>query len=260
MPIENRGDQARLRVPAEGTLPAGHLVEHRAEGKDVRPLIARCALELLRRHVWRRPETASLRCERISWRSLSRTGRSCREPFRQSKVEQLDAALRQHDVSGLQIAMDDALAMGFVERVADLGRVAEHLIDRERVPVVTGSPASLPPDTPSRENRSPRGGRYRGGRKCAGAPARAIACASRSRRRRRSGSALVVGWKNLDRDDAVQTSVARLVDLPHATRTDEGDDFVRAETRAGHEGHGAKGEIISAARGLSQPPHALATS
>jgi len=28
--------------------------------------------------------------------------------------------------------MDDAMPMGFVERVADLSRVAEHLIDRER--------------------------------------------------------------------------------------------------------------------------------
>ena len=58
------------------------------------------------------------------------------------------------------------------------------------------------------------------------------------------GVVSVVGWKNLDRDDAVQASVARLVDFPHTPGTDEGDDFVRAETGAGHEGHGAKSEII----------------
>ena len=44
-----------------------------------------------------------------------------------------------------------------------------------------------------------------------------------------------MGQKNLDRDDAVQTRVAGLVDLAHPTGTDEGDDFVRTETRAGRE-------------------------
>src|SRR4029453_10872752 len=101
-----RGDQARLRVAAKGSSPARHFVQHRAEGKDVRALIARCAFELLRRHVWQRAKKASWRRERISWRSLYRTGRCCRAQFGQSKVEQLDAALRQHDVAGRPIAMD----------------------------------------------------------------------------------------------------------------------------------------------------------
>jgi hypothetical protein len=44
-----------------------------------------------------------------------------------------------------------------------------------------------------------------------------------------------VGQKNLDCDDAVQTRVASLVHLAHTTGTDEGDDFVRTETRTSRE-------------------------
>ena len=35
---------------------------------------------------------------------------------------------RQHDVPGLEIAMDDAAAMGLIERVSDLRTVFQHLL------------------------------------------------------------------------------------------------------------------------------------
>ena len=41
-------------------------------------------------------------------------------PLRQPEVEQLGAALRQHDVAGLQIPVDDACAVRLVERVGNL--------------------------------------------------------------------------------------------------------------------------------------------
>ena len=50
----------------------------------------------------------------------------------------------------------------------------------------------------------------------------------------------VVGdaWReDLDGDVAVQPGVARAVDLAHAARADERDDFIRAEPSAGSRGH-----------------------
>ena len=44
--------------------------------------------------------------------------------FREPEIEQLGAALRQHDVAGLQIAMDDARAVRLVQRARDLNRVS----------------------------------------------------------------------------------------------------------------------------------------
>ena len=50
----------------------------------------------------------------------------------QTEVEQLDPLLREQDVGGLQIAVDDALAVRGVERLADLHAVRDRLVDRQR--------------------------------------------------------------------------------------------------------------------------------
>ena len=44
--------------------------------------------------------------------------------------------------------------------------------------------------------------------------------------------------EDLEGDDAIQPRVAGFVDLAHATGTERGEDFVRAETTAGSECHG----------------------
>ena len=54
-----------------------------------------------------------------------------RPEFREAKIEQLRAARRQHDVGGLQIAMDDPVAMRVVERAGDLDRVRQRLVQRQ---------------------------------------------------------------------------------------------------------------------------------
>ena len=46
------------------------------------------------------------------------------------EIEQLRSGPRQPDVAGLQIPMDDAGAMGFVERVGDLSGDRQRLIER----------------------------------------------------------------------------------------------------------------------------------
>ena len=57
---------------------------------------------------------------RVDPRHRNRPAR--RPQLRQPEVQQLRAGLRQHDVGGLEIAMDDALAVRLVERVGDLER------------------------------------------------------------------------------------------------------------------------------------------
>jgi len=60
-----------------------------------------------------------------------RSGFSRTYILRQPEIQQLDAGLRQRDVVRLQVAMDDALAVRGVERVADLRGVLERLVERQ---------------------------------------------------------------------------------------------------------------------------------
>ena len=116
-------------------LPCGHLVDDRAECEDVGPRVGVTSFELLGRHVVQRPDDRALFGDRVGRpRRGDRAARDrIRRPhLRDAEVEQLDAGARQHDVRRLQIAMDDALAMGMVERIGDLDRVAKCLLDRKR--------------------------------------------------------------------------------------------------------------------------------
>ena len=66
----------------------------------------------------------------------------------------------------------------------------------------------------------------------------ASTCASRWKRARRSGSSANDVGQDLERDVAIQLRVARAIDLAHAAGAEGGEDFVRAEARAGGEGQG----------------------
>ena len=50
----------------------------------------------------------------------------------QTEIEQLRSRFGDHDVAGLQVAMNDPGAMSLVQRLADLNAIAQHLIDRQR--------------------------------------------------------------------------------------------------------------------------------
>ena len=50
----------------------------------------------------------------------------------QTEIEQLHARLGDHDVAGLQIAMDDPRFVRAVERLGDLDAIADHLLERQR--------------------------------------------------------------------------------------------------------------------------------
>ena len=54
---------------------------------------------------------ATIEDDALDWR---------RQRLRETEIEKLDPRLGDHDIVGLEIAMDDAAAMGFIERVGDL--------------------------------------------------------------------------------------------------------------------------------------------
>ncbi len=58
---------------------------------------------------------------------------TCRTQLRQPKVQDLDLAVAgQRDVRGLQIAVNDPLLVGSLERLRDLSGNVERFVDRDR--------------------------------------------------------------------------------------------------------------------------------
>ena len=99
-------------LPSKARASRGHLVEHGAQREDVGARVGRLPLELLGRHVLERADDRALLGERPRLgveRRLDRDdGRSVAGSRGQAEVEELGAAARQHDVAGLQVAVDDA--------------------------------------------------------------------------------------------------------------------------------------------------------
>ncbi len=120
------------RFAVESGAAGGHFIEHRAEGKQIRPLVERQAAHLLGRHV---PQCAEQTVRpggaRIGARRFVRPRRV--RDFRQTEVEQLGrSAVRDEDVAGFQIAVNDPVRMRGVERVGDRCRQLQKLGQRQR--------------------------------------------------------------------------------------------------------------------------------
>ena len=90
----------------------------------------------------------------------------------QAEVQQLRPRLREHDVAGLQVAVDDAGAVRGGERIGDLDRRTGAPGRAAACRARAAPPASRRPGTPSRGSRSRPGGRCRTAGRCAGARAR----------------------------------------------------------------------------------------
>ncbi len=125
------------RLAVEETLPGQHLEEDDAEGPDVRPAVDRLAAGLLGRHVGRRAEEDS-RLRRVGREGggvLDLRGRGARRVHRlgEAEVEDLDLSVgRELHVGGLEVAVDDPLLVRGLERLGDLPRDGEGLVERER--------------------------------------------------------------------------------------------------------------------------------
>jgi hypothetical protein len=196
------------------------------------------ALELLGRHVLEGSEDRSLLGEvRLGRRRREhRVLGAARQPLGEAEVEQLHAGLRQHDVSGLQVPVHDALPVRLVERVGDLRAVAQGLLERQRTlgealrervafeklhdEVVH---VSVPSDVVDRADVGMRELRDRLGLAVETLP--------------HLGGGRHVRRQDLDRDDAQEAAVARPVDLSHPSRAQRREDLVGAETRARRESH-----------------------
>ena len=111
-----------LERPAAGR----HLVEHRAERVDVRPRVSRLAADRFGRHVGHGAQDhPGLRQVRHAVGRVQQTG--------ESEVEDLGSSgRRQHDVAGLQVAMQHATAMRVFQGIADLRSNPRHHVELER--------------------------------------------------------------------------------------------------------------------------------
>ena len=97
-----------------------HLVQHHAERKQIRTRVQRLAAHLLRRHVRDRPHRAAGVCQqriggRVGFGDLASGERQRR--LCQPEIQNLRPARREKNVGGLDVAMDDALAVRGIEGV-----------------------------------------------------------------------------------------------------------------------------------------------
>ena len=120
------------RLAAKRARPGGHLVEHAPEREDVRAVVDRASLRLLGRHVANGAHDDSRRGpgrERRLFRGRGEERRLCAQ-LRQAEIQHLDvSACRNHQVFGLDVAVDDAGGVRGRQRVGGLHRVVEHLLE-----------------------------------------------------------------------------------------------------------------------------------
>ena len=139
-----RGRFARER-PAAGR----HFVQHAPEAEDVRPRVDRLAAHLLGRHVTDRPEDHA-RAARWRWSTVCVAAGSRRVLLGESEVQHLDAAVAgdQHDVLGLEVAVDDAERVGGRDAFRCLRGDVEQLADGDGAALDHRS-AAISPSTSS---------------------------------------------------------------------------------------------------------------
>ena len=236
---EDRRDQARLRLAFERPLRRRHLVEQRSEREDIRARVGLDSLELLGGHVLESPQDCPFLRQRPGLRRHSRqpldrgyVGTRARE----AEIEQLGAGLREHDVSRLEIPVDDSLPVRAAQRIGDLSAVSYDLFHGERTfqqPIGQRLPLDQLHDeelalvlSPDIEER---------------ADVRVIERRDCPRLALEAGAELLVHGEspgeNLDRHIAAEARVAASIHFAHPASTEGRNDFVRADAAAGQEGH-----------------------
>jgi hypothetical protein len=223
-------DALRGRLEAPGRqLARQHLVEHDAQREDVGAVVdlAR-ARALLGRHVVRRAE------QRVGLRGLRVAGRGDDE-LREAEVGQLDTALDVHEhVLGLDVAVDDALVVRVLERVADLGHDRQGLARREAALAHQPAQVRALDELHQQEPALARLAEIVDAHDAGMVEPREQACLAQEA----LGEARVpgrAGREDLERDVAVELPVPRAVDDPHAALADELADLEQRE-RAGELG------------------------
>ena len=124
--LQDRGQRRRHRVAPEGVLPPQKFVEDHPEGEEVGPRVHRLRPHLLGGHVSHRPhQHAGLGGAR--GRHLLGVHAHGGE-LGEAEVEDLDAPVRgEEEVLGLEVAVDDALAVCGGEALGGLDGPGEDL-------------------------------------------------------------------------------------------------------------------------------------
>ena len=147
---DDGGQRLGGRGPREGTFPGQHLVEDDAERELVAPEVDGLAPRLLRRHVGHRPEDDPLLAHGRE-RGRAGVGRLVVRDVvpGEAEVEELRVpVLRQEDVLGLDVAVDDPLPVRRRETFRHLQRDVEGLAKRQRASGQQVAEASRLPEAP----------------------------------------------------------------------------------------------------------------
>ena len=230
------GQRARHIRSFEQACARQHLPEDHAVGPDVRPLIHGKALGLFRAQCTRQCPGSSRRTfQRSQRRRVTEIHRSHGRSLhhrREPEIEDLHQPCgRHHHVARLQIPMTTPRFARRLERLRDRERSSRPwrrghgARSWPRASALAPVPCTARSGTGSTDPWMIRRCSDDSARPAPGlwsnAPAAPIAGEGR---------------KHLDRDLALQLRVARAIDLAHATGAEWGQDFVRAEARAGCEG------------------------
>ncbi len=118
--LEDRGQHRQVGAAAERPLARRHLVEQDPEREDVRAVVDGQPLRLLRRHVGDRPDDASVLGDRLRLAQRAVAHDAVVAQLGEAEVEHLEPAVgREHHVLGLQVAVQDALAVRRGDGVAE---------------------------------------------------------------------------------------------------------------------------------------------
>ena len=227
--------------PSNARLPGGQLIEEPTEREDVGAIVDTAATDLFRRHVRKRANEDSY-CSQptILRRRHGRVNRRIhhwRHRQGQSEVEQLRAALGQHDVARLQVAMHDPVPVGARERVTDFDPDFQGLLERDgallqataqrlALEVLHHQEVDLVLVTDVEQRADPR----------------MIQCGNMAglafEAQTEFGADGHAAPDHLDRHRAIEAGVVRPIDLAHAATADQRHDFVSAEARARRQSQG----------------------
>ena len=246
---------------AKGAPARQHFVEDGAERKNVRPMISRQAPDLLRRHVSDGPEHGAWLGRAANRRGLRRVPTPARiDLLRQAEVQDFDAPLASdEDVLRLQVAVNDPFLVGGGETLRYLYREIRCLARTEFAPLEMLAQRPALQELGHRVRRSlvrsevvdrqdvrmgKRRDRFR--------------LALETRERARVGGHRL--RKDLDGDVAVESAVARAINLSHASGAQRRQDLVGTEAGSARESHGVSAASPTASPGTTPRTTAGATS
>ena len=230
--LQDRRQHRHVGVAAERPLAGRHLVEQDPEREDVGAVVERQALRLLRRHVGDRAHDAPVLGDglRLLGGVVARIGVVAQ--LGEAEVEHLEPPVRrEHHVLGLQVAVQDALAVRRAHGVGECDREREEALHREAARGDLLAERLALDELHRQEAQAVRfldrvqhhdaGMAERGDRLRLALEALDLLRVERHLRR-----------QHLERHAPVEARIEREVHLTHAARAERLEDLVRADTAA----------------------------